>query len=511
MYVGEDVSPDFYAWVFPKCDHVAVGTGTVVDKKGIQRYQQGIRDRAATRIDGGEIIRDRAILVGDAAGYVTKCSGEGIYFAAKSGMCAETIVKNSKQGVRMIDEADLMEHLREWDGKYGPTYLVLDLLQKVFYTSDAARESFVELCEEEYVQKVTFETWPRRVTSPAQWPSAQVAMLAELVPACTASPATAATPKVVSPRPQGHGRWQLYTAALSGLVAARATGRGKRAQRRAQQQGGVDVWRSLPGEIPKNMDVILRNRYNDVVLEELDDLDLSPFRTLAVIRLPIQWVPQVGQLRRQVFRQGSTQHLALKVALEEHGGFLGIAVDIPQATYLPRGCVGAEVVQLSFEEDLVHATLRGVSMLRIIDRVKMPDDHGIRAPLMQEVLEYTDLERKEGMEVLLEETKKVEKLFVHCGQLQKETGIFAAGDLSKTPLRTLAQAALENLADVNLCGVRQEEHRGPVVASHAAVFAFGVQKQADFLCDPFSALRRLRTLSRFLNLMDRVLTPKLHA
>ena len=33
----QDVSPDFYAWVFPKCDHVAVGTGTVIDKKGIQR------------------------------------------------------------------------------------------------------------------------------------------------------------------------------------------------------------------------------------------------------------------------------------------------------------------------------------------------------------------------------------------------------------------------------------------------------------------------------------------
>mmetsp|Transcript_39304 Transcript_39304/g.87860 ORF Transcript_39304/g.87860 Transcript_39304/m.87860 type:complete len:515 (-) Transcript_39304:53-1597(-) len=176
MYVGDDVSPDFYAWVFPKCDHVAVGTGTVIDKKGIQRYQQGIRDRAAVRIEGGEIIRveahpipehprpwrvkDRAILVGDAAGYVTKCSGEGIYFAAKSGrMCAETIVKSSKSGVRMIDEADLMEHIREWDAKYGATYLVLDLLQKVFYTSDAARESFVELCEEEYVQKVTFDSY----------------------------------------------------------------------------------------------------------------------------------------------------------------------------------------------------------------------------------------------------------------------------------------------------------------------------------------------------------------
>merc|ERR1740138_1670987 len=60
MYVGEDVSPDFYAWVFPKYDHVAVGTGTVVDKKGIQMYQKGIREQAAPRIEGGEIIRVEA-------------------------------------------------------------------------------------------------------------------------------------------------------------------------------------------------------------------------------------------------------------------------------------------------------------------------------------------------------------------------------------------------------------------------------------------------------------------
>jgi len=176
MYVGGDVSPDFYAWVFPKCDHVAVGTGTVVDKKGIQKYQQGIRDRAAPRIAGGEILRveahpipehprpfrvkDRATLIGDAAGYVTKCSGEGIYFAAKSGrMCADTIVKRSERGTRMIESSDLNEYIREFDSKYGPTYFVLDALQKLFYTSDPARESFVELCEEEYVQRVTFDSY----------------------------------------------------------------------------------------------------------------------------------------------------------------------------------------------------------------------------------------------------------------------------------------------------------------------------------------------------------------
>jgi len=176
MYVGEDVSPDFYAWVFPKCDHVAVGTGTVIDKKGIQKYQQGIRERAKNRIAGGEIlrveahpipehprpwrVRDRATLIGDAAGYVTKCSGEGIYFAAKSGrMCAESIVARTENGTRMVDDRDLFDYINKFDAEYGATYFVLDALQKVFYTTDAARESFVDLCEEEYVQKVTFDSY----------------------------------------------------------------------------------------------------------------------------------------------------------------------------------------------------------------------------------------------------------------------------------------------------------------------------------------------------------------
>ena len=66
------------------------------------------------KTEGGKIIRveahpipehprphrckGRVTLVGDAAGYVTKCSGEGIYFAAKSGrMAAEAIVQGSQQ------------------------------------------------------------------------------------------------------------------------------------------------------------------------------------------------------------------------------------------------------------------------------------------------------------------------------------------------------------------------------------------------------------------------------
>jgi len=183
MYVGDDVSPDFYGWVFPKYDHVGVGTGTVINKAAIKDYQKAIRDRAGDKIEGGKVIKveahpipehprprrikGRVALVGDAAGYVTKCSGEGIYFAAKSGrMCAEAIVDKSAQGARMIGERDLRVYLNKWDRAYWPTYKVLDILQKVFYRSNAAREAFVEMCDDEYVQRMTFDSYLYKTVVP---------------------------------------------------------------------------------------------------------------------------------------------------------------------------------------------------------------------------------------------------------------------------------------------------------------------------------------------------------
>jgi len=183
MYVGDDVSPDFYGWVFPKYDHVAVGTGTVINKTAIKQYQKAIRDRSEPKCAGGKIIRVEAhpipehprprrvkggvALVGDAAGYVTKCSGEGIYFAAKSGrMCAEAIVEGSKNGAESIDENTLRVYLDKWDKKYWATYKVLDILQKVFYRSNPAREAFVEMCADEYVQKMTFDSYLYKTVVP---------------------------------------------------------------------------------------------------------------------------------------------------------------------------------------------------------------------------------------------------------------------------------------------------------------------------------------------------------
>jgi len=184
MYVGDDVSTDFYGWVFPKYDHVAVGTGTMrANQASIKQLQVGLRKRAARKLEGGEIIRveahpipehprprrvvGRVALVGDAAGTVTKSSGEGIYFAAKSArMCAEMIVERSNAGQRTPTEADLKAYIKKWDKEYGMTYLVLDVLQRVFYRSDATREAFVEMCSDLDVQKATFDSYLYKTVVP---------------------------------------------------------------------------------------------------------------------------------------------------------------------------------------------------------------------------------------------------------------------------------------------------------------------------------------------------------
>ena len=254
---------------------------------------------------------------------------------------------------------------------------------------------------------------------------------------------------------------------------------------------------------------MLRNRYNDIVMEELDE---TPFRTLAVMRVPIESVPDVGFERDFLVQLGSLQHSAVLHAEKEHGGFVGCAVNIPKADYLPRGCVGAEILAVKQEDNnLVKVTLRGVGMLRIIDRVCMPDSNGCVLPIVQEVLEYGELEDKQGLQALEQEIQVVEELFVTCGRLQMSTGIWAAGDLASKTVADMTAVSMQTVADVQLSGVGEEEQRWPVLASHAAVSTFCAAKRSEFLCDPSSALRRIRSLSNFLKLMERVLTQKLLA
>jgi len=114
MYVGTDVSPDFYGWVFPKYDHVAVGTGTMLKNQSlIKGLQEGVRKRAKKRLVNGEVIKveahpipehprprrvvGRMALVGDAAGYVTKVLERVFILLQKAEECVQKkLLKHQK-------------------------------------------------------------------------------------------------------------------------------------------------------------------------------------------------------------------------------------------------------------------------------------------------------------------------------------------------------------------------------------------------------------------------------
>jgi geranylgeranyl reductase len=95
-------------------------------------------------------------------------------------MCAETIVEVSNGGTRIPTEDQLKIYLKRWDQKYGLTYKVLDLLQTIFYRSDATREAFVEMCADRDVQRLTFDSYLYKTVVPAN-PITQLKITAKTI------------------------------------------------------------------------------------------------------------------------------------------------------------------------------------------------------------------------------------------------------------------------------------------------------------------------------------------
>jgi geranylgeranyl reductase family protein len=104
-----------YGWIFPKADHLNVGVGGFGPHADFARYlkrydrehlRRHVPDRARLRKTFGSVLplrrknapiqKDRAMLIGDAAGLVEALTGEGIYYAVRSGqICARAILTNA--------------------------------------------------------------------------------------------------------------------------------------------------------------------------------------------------------------------------------------------------------------------------------------------------------------------------------------------------------------------------------------------------------------------------------
>ncbi|MDH5406779.1 MAG: NAD(P)/FAD-dependent oxidoreductase, partial [Candidatus Aminicenantes bacterium] len=124
-----------YGWVFPKKHHICVGIGGFLKKgqsikklyfqliRALQENgllpEESIPQRVSYAIDpvGGvysqrSLVKGRVVLVGDAAGFVSSLTGEGIYPAMVGAQCAAEVVDSAFRWGKMTDK--LAEFNTQW-------------------------------------------------------------------------------------------------------------------------------------------------------------------------------------------------------------------------------------------------------------------------------------------------------------------------------------------------------------------------------------------------------------
>ncbi len=174
VYYEGELSPDFYAWVFPHGDTTSVGTGSAQKGFSLRSAVSDLRTR--TGLDRVSTIREEGapiplkplprwdngkdvILAGDAAGVVAPSSGEGIFYAMTGGRLAgdavqEALVTDNPKALSRARKRFLRSH--------GSIFWWLGVMQRFWYSSDRRRERFVAICEDKDVQELTFESYKQK-------------------------------------------------------------------------------------------------------------------------------------------------------------------------------------------------------------------------------------------------------------------------------------------------------------------------------------------------------------
>ncbi len=166
FWFGEDFSPNFYGWVFPKADFATVGTGAPYGHgKFMDDYMVALKKRLQGKFDGMKVLKKQAfplplgpimkkvygkvLLAGDAAGTVMPVSGEGIYYSMMSGkLAAEAVIKG-----------DFGNYERQWSRLFGAHFAQMAFVRWLFLRDDKWRERLVRMHEDKDAQKRAQALW----------------------------------------------------------------------------------------------------------------------------------------------------------------------------------------------------------------------------------------------------------------------------------------------------------------------------------------------------------------
>jgi geranylgeranyl reductase len=169
-YDGE-LSPDFYAWVFPHGATASIGTGSMHKGFALREAVAALRRKAG--LDELETVRREGapiplhplkrwedgrgvVLAGDAAGVVAPASGEGIYYAMLGGRLAADA---AEEFLETGDARTLAQARKRFMKVHGPVFWMLGMMQHYWYRDDGRRERFVAICRDIDVQQLTWDAY----------------------------------------------------------------------------------------------------------------------------------------------------------------------------------------------------------------------------------------------------------------------------------------------------------------------------------------------------------------
>jgi len=187
LHLDFNVIPKGYGWIFPKKDHLSVGVFTTLPRiKDIKKYfylyiaDKGLsQDYSCRSLIGhqiplggrNEILNtERGLLVGDAAGLADPITGEGIYFALRSGQIAAEVIERSLAGFSYnLDEytEKIRDEILE-DFRYAG-YLAKLLYNLSFVSYNLARsldivnEGFIKVVSGEYSYREAIKRLPGKM------------------------------------------------------------------------------------------------------------------------------------------------------------------------------------------------------------------------------------------------------------------------------------------------------------------------------------------------------------
>jgi geranylgeranyl reductase len=171
VYYQGNLSPDFYAWVFPHGETASIGVGSA--NKGFSLRGATTDLRALANLAGVETLRREGapipmkplrrwdngrdvVLAGDAAGVVAPASGEGIYYAMAGGRFAAAAVAEL---LETGNPRALAKARRQFMKAHGLVFWVLGIMQRFWYSTDKRRERFVHICRDPDVQRLTWQAY----------------------------------------------------------------------------------------------------------------------------------------------------------------------------------------------------------------------------------------------------------------------------------------------------------------------------------------------------------------